>query len=38
MSSAPRVPNTPPDDRAPITIPRVAEMMSNGEPLVMVTA
>ena len=38
MSSAPRVPNTPPDDRAPITIPRVAEMINNGEPIVMVTA
>lgn len=38
MSSAPRVPNTPPDDRNPITLPRLAEMKANGEPIVMVTA
>jgi 3-methyl-2-oxobutanoate hydroxymethyltransferase len=38
MSSAPRVPNTPPGDRSPITLPRLAEMKDNGEPIVMVTA
>jgi 3-methyl-2-oxobutanoate hydroxymethyltransferase len=38
MSTAPRVPNTPPDDRAPITLPRLSEMRENGEQIVMVTA
>jgi 3-methyl-2-oxobutanoate hydroxymethyltransferase len=38
MSSAPEVPSTPPGDRAPITLPRIAEMMRNGERIVMVTA
>ena len=38
MSSAPRIPNTPPDDRSPMTLPRLAEMKENGEPIVMVTA
>jgi 3-methyl-2-oxobutanoate hydroxymethyltransferase len=38
MSSRPDVPSTPPDDRAPITLPRLAEMRENGEPIVMVTA
>lgn len=38
MSSAPRIPNTPPDDRAPMTLPRLAEMKDNGEPIVMITA
>ena len=38
MSTAPRVPNTPPTDRAPITLPRLQEMKENGEPIVMVTA
>jgi 3-methyl-2-oxobutanoate hydroxymethyltransferase len=38
MSSAPRVPNTPPESRAPMTLPRIQEMKQNGEPIVMVTA
>jgi 3-methyl-2-oxobutanoate hydroxymethyltransferase len=38
MSTAPRVPNTPPNDRAPITLPRLREMRENGEQIVMVTA
>jgi 3-methyl-2-oxobutanoate hydroxymethyltransferase len=38
MSTAPRVPNTPPNDRAPITLPRLREMKENGEQIVMVTA
>ena len=38
MSSAPRVPNTPPAGRAPMTLPRIQEMKQNGEPIVMVTA
>ncbi len=38
MSTAPRVPNTPPNDRAPITLPRLQEMKENGERIVMVTA
>jgi 3-methyl-2-oxobutanoate hydroxymethyltransferase len=38
MSTAPRVPNTPPDERAPITLPRLGEMRENGEQIVMVTA
>ena len=38
MSSAPRVPNTPPDDRPKMTLPRLAEMKRNGEPIAMVTA
>jgi 3-methyl-2-oxobutanoate hydroxymethyltransferase len=38
MSTAPRVPNTPPDERAPITLPRLREMRENGEQIVMVTA
>ncbi len=38
MSSAPRVPNTPPSDRAKVTLPRLAEMRENGEQIVMVTA
>jgi 3-methyl-2-oxobutanoate hydroxymethyltransferase len=38
MSTAPRVPNTPPNDRSPITLPRLQEMKANGERIVMVTA
>jgi hypothetical protein len=38
MSTAPRVPTTPPDERAPITLPRLREMRENGEQIVMVTA
>ncbi|HKJ36152.1 MAG TPA: 3-methyl-2-oxobutanoate hydroxymethyltransferase [Solirubrobacterales bacterium] len=38
MSSAHRVPDTPPEGRAPITLPRLTEMSENGEPIVMVTA
>lgn len=38
MSSSPQVPNTPPGDRAKQTLPRLAEMKANGEPIVMVTA
>jgi 3-methyl-2-oxobutanoate hydroxymethyltransferase len=38
MSGAPRVPDTPPPDRAPVNLPRLAEMRANGEPIVMVTA
>lgn len=38
MSSAPRVPDTPPDDRPPMTLPRLAEMMEQHRPIVMVTA
>ena len=38
MSSDPKVPSTPPDERTPITVPRLAEMKESGEPIVMVTA
>ena len=38
MSSEPKVPSTPPDERTPITVPRLAEMKASGEPIVMVTA
>jgi len=38
MSSAPRVPNTPPDERPKVTIPRLEEMRRLGEPIAMVTA
>ncbi len=38
MSTAPRVPDTPPNDRAPMSLPRLAEMKENGEQIVMVTA
>jgi 3-methyl-2-oxobutanoate hydroxymethyltransferase len=38
MSSAPRVPDAPPADRQPVTLPRLAEMKRLGEPIVMVTA
>ncbi|MCB0875794.1 MAG: 3-methyl-2-oxobutanoate hydroxymethyltransferase [Solirubrobacterales bacterium] len=38
MSSAPRVPSTPPDERPKVSIPRLNEMRELGEPIAMVTA
>jgi len=38
MSTAPRVPNTPPDERPKMTLPRLLEMKRLGEPIAMVTA
>jgi 3-methyl-2-oxobutanoate hydroxymethyltransferase len=38
MSTEPRVPQAPPGERRPVTIPRLAEMKQAGEPIVMVTA
>ena len=38
MSTEPRVPDAPPQDRRPVTLPRLAEMKRCGEPIVMVTA
>lgn len=38
MSTEPRIPNAPPAERRPVTIPRLAEMKEHGEPIVMVTA
>jgi 3-methyl-2-oxobutanoate hydroxymethyltransferase len=38
MSTEPRVPDAPPADRRPVTLPRLAEMKRNGEPIVMMTA
>jgi 3-methyl-2-oxobutanoate hydroxymethyltransferase len=38
MSSAPRVPDTPPEDRSPMTLPRLLEMKEQGLPIVMITA
>jgi 3-methyl-2-oxobutanoate hydroxymethyltransferase len=38
VSSAPKVPNTPPDERPVITVPRIGDMKASGEPIVMVTA
>ncbi len=38
MSSPPGVPNTPPGDRSRMTLPRLAEMAAQHEPIVMVTA
>jgi 3-methyl-2-oxobutanoate hydroxymethyltransferase len=38
MSTAPRVPNTPPDERPKMTLPRLAEMKRLGEPIAMITA
>jgi 3-methyl-2-oxobutanoate hydroxymethyltransferase len=38
MSSRPRVPDTPPLERTPVTLPRLAELKRAGEPIVMVTA
>jgi 3-methyl-2-oxobutanoate hydroxymethyltransferase len=38
MSGAPEVPSGPPDERSPITVPRLGEMKRSGERIVMVTA
>ena len=38
MSTEPRVPNTPPDERPKVSIPRLNEMRELGEPIAMVTA
>src|SRR3954454_18442596 len=38
MSTHPRQERPKQSDRAPITLPRLAEMKANGEPIVMVTA
>jgi 3-methyl-2-oxobutanoate hydroxymethyltransferase len=38
MSTEPQVPHTPPAERSPITVPRLAEMKRSGERIVMVTA
>ena len=38
MSTEPRVPDAPPADRRPVTLPRLAEMKRLGEPIVMITA
>jgi 3-methyl-2-oxobutanoate hydroxymethyltransferase len=36
--TSPHVPDAPPDERRPMTLPRLIEMKRNGEPIVMVTA
>src|SRR3954469_16209494 len=38
MSTPPRIPSVPPDGRKPITLSKLAEMRTLGEPIVMVTA
>jgi 3-methyl-2-oxobutanoate hydroxymethyltransferase len=38
MSTEPRIPDAPPQDRQPVTLPKLAEMKRLGEPIVMVTA
>jgi 3-methyl-2-oxobutanoate hydroxymethyltransferase len=38
MSTEPRIPDAPPQDRQPLTLPRLLEMKRSGEPIVMVTA
>jgi 3-methyl-2-oxobutanoate hydroxymethyltransferase len=38
VSPPPEVPSTPPDERSPVTVARLAEMKGSGEPIVMVTA
>jgi 3-methyl-2-oxobutanoate hydroxymethyltransferase len=38
MSTQPKTPDAPPVERAPTTLPRLAEMKELGEPIVMVTA
>ena len=38
MSTEPRVPDAPPSDRRPMTIPQLAEMKRRGKPIVMMTA
>ena len=38
MSTSPKVPDAPPGDRRPITLPRLLEMKQLGEAIVMITA
>jgi 3-methyl-2-oxobutanoate hydroxymethyltransferase len=38
MSVEPPVPDTPPDDRPPVTVPQLRDMKERGQPIVMVTA
>ena len=38
MSTAPKTPDTPTDDRLPVTLPALADKRERGEPIVMVTA
>jgi 3-methyl-2-oxobutanoate hydroxymethyltransferase len=38
MSTEPRIPDAPPSDRRPVTIPQLGEMKRRGQPIVMVTA
>jgi 3-methyl-2-oxobutanoate hydroxymethyltransferase len=38
MSTEPRIPDAPPAERRPVTLPYLAEMKRRGEPIVMVTA
>jgi 3-methyl-2-oxobutanoate hydroxymethyltransferase len=38
MSTEPRIPQAPPGERRPVTVPLLAEMKKAGEPIVMVTA
>jgi 3-methyl-2-oxobutanoate hydroxymethyltransferase len=38
MSTEPRVPDAPPLDRRPVTVPQLAQMKQAGEPIVMITA
>jgi 3-methyl-2-oxobutanoate hydroxymethyltransferase len=38
MSTGPRVPDAPPGERRPVTIPQLGAMKERGEPIVMVTA
>src|SRR6187399_3411564 len=38
MSAESPVPDTPPDDRPPVTVPQLRQMKERGEPIVMVTA
>lgn len=38
MSTPPRVPNTPPEERPKVTLPRLAEMKAHNEPIAMITA
>jgi 3-methyl-2-oxobutanoate hydroxymethyltransferase len=38
MTAMPPVPDKPPQERRPMTLPRLAEMKRSGEPIVMITA
>jgi 3-methyl-2-oxobutanoate hydroxymethyltransferase len=38
MSTEPRIPDAPPGGRKPVTIPHLAELKAQGQPIVMVTA